>query len=176
MDSKTIRKSAGFTLIELLITVALFTIIVSSVAPSVSNFYTRNKVAAIVNNHSAAIQLARHTAVTQSVFVVVCPTKDMSTCDTDWNQVKMVFVDENSDGVLNGTEEVIGSADMVSGYSMSSTRNSLRFAPFNTAQNLTATISICPKSDSSAFARALIISNVGRVRIEKDSDNINCSS
>ena len=170
------KTHTGFTLLELLVTLGLFTIIVSAVTPSIGNFYKRNKVAAIVNNHSAAFQLARHTAVNENVFVVICPTLDMQTCDSDWSKTKMVFVDEDGDGALDGNEEIIGSADMVNDYFIKSTRDSLRFAPFNTAQNFTETISICPEQDNSNFARALVISNVGRVRVEKDPTLIDCTS
>lgn len=161
---------------ELLITLAIFGIIATTVTPSVANFYKQNRVAAIVNNHSAALQLARHTAITENVFVVMCPTEDMLTCDADWQLTKMVFVDEDGDGALDGNEEIIGSADLVNDYDVSSTRDSLRFAPFNTAQNLTATITICPDSDNANFARAIVISNVGRVRLESDPANLNCGN
>lgn len=170
------RQTKGFTLIELLVTLGLFSIIVASVTPSIGNFYKRNRVAAIINDHSAALQLARHTAITENVFVVVCPTDDMATCSSDWSKIKMVFVDEDNDGALDGDEEVIGSAEMVNDYSIESTRDNLRFAPFNTAENLTATITICPDETSNGFARALVVSNVGRVRIERDRDEIDCGA
>lgn len=172
--SVNIRRE-GFTLIELMVTLAIFSIIVSAVAPSLNSFFQRNKVAAIVNEHSAAIQLARHTAISQNVFVVVCPTTDQSNCSSDWNLTKMVFVDENGDGQLNGQEEIIGSANMVKDFFLKSTRGSLRFAPFNSAQNLTATINICPQQGETKFSRAIVVSNVGRVRIESDPANIDCS-
>mgnify|MGYP001092600012 CR=1 FL=1 len=170
------RAGLGFTLLELLVTVALLSIIITSVTPSIGNFYKRNKVASIVNNHTAALQLARHTAVNENVFVVVCPTKDMTTCEDDWTMLKMVFIDEDADGALDGNEEIIGSADMVKSFQITSTRDNLRFAPFNTAQNSTATITICPDEDDTHFARALVISNVGRVRLEKDPTLIDCSA
>ena len=173
---KPYRHVAGFTLLELIVTVALFSIITAAVVPSMSSFYQRNKIAGIVNNHIAAMQLARHTAVSENVFVVMCPTKDMLNCDSDWSGLKMVFVDEDNDGALDGNEEIIGSADMVNDYFIKSTRDSLRFAPFNTAQNFTATITICPDEDDTHFARALVISNVGRVRLEKDPTLIDCSA
>lgn len=170
------HKSKGFTLIEVLVTLALFAIITTSVAPSVGNFFKRNKVAAIVNNHSAALQLARHTAISQNRFVVICPTKNMSTCETDWNLTKMIFIDEDGDDSLGANEEVIGSADMVKGYFIKSTRNLIRFAPVNTAQTVNTTIRICPQEGNSAFARALVLSNVGRVRIVRDPADIDCSA
>jgi len=170
------RPISGFTLLELLVTLGLLSIIVTAVTPSIGNFYKRNKVASIVNNHTAALQLARHTAVNENVFVVVCPTKDMLSCEDDWTMLKMVFIDEDADGTLDGNEEVIGSADMVKNYLISSTRDSIRFAPFNTAQNSTATITICPDEDDVHFARALVVSNVGRVRLEKDPTLIDCTA
>jgi len=170
------RESTGFTLLELIVTVGLLSIIVAAVTPSASAFYKRNKIAAIVNNHTAAMQLARHTAVNEHVFVVICPTKDMQTCDPDWSQLKMVFIDEDGDGALDGNEEIIASADMVKDYLIKSTRDSLRFAPFNSAQNLTATLTICTEEGNSNFARAIVISNVGRVRLEKDPALIDCTA
>ena len=169
------KNQRGFTLIEVLVTLALFAIITSSVAPSLSNFFNRNKVASIVNNHSSALQLARHTAISQNVFVVLCPTTDMQTCGTDWNSTKMIFVDEDGDDTLDGNEEIIGTADLVKDVVISSNRNVLRFAPVNTAQTVNATIKICPDIETNRFDRALVLSNVGRVRIERDPAVVNCS-
>ena len=166
----------GYTLIELMVTVALAGILVGAVTPSMTSFYKRNKVSSIVNNHSAALQLARHTAVSENVFVVVCPTLDWLECDADWQNNKMVFIDKNADGELNADEEIIGSADLERDYLIRSSRDSLRFAPFNTAGNNNATITICPDEESAAFGRALVISNVGRIRIEKEAEEINCSN
>lgn len=168
-------KRSGFTIIELLVTLALFSIIATTVTPSLGNFYKRNRVAAIVNNHISAIQLARHTAVSENVFVVVCPSNDMQNCTDDWALNKIVFVDEDGDGALDGNEEIIASIEMVTDYRVISTRDTLRFAPFNTAQNNTATISICPDEETTIFSRAIVISNVGRVRLEKDQADIDCS-
>ena len=172
---KTRASRAGFTLLELIVTVALFGIITAAVVPSMSSFYQRNKIAAIVNNHTAAIQLARHTAVSENVFVVMCPTKDMLNCDSDWSRLKMVFIDEDNDGALDGNEEIIGSADMVKDAFIQSTRDNLRFAPFNTAQTFTASISICTEAGNSLYSRALVINNVGRVRLERDPALIDCA-
>lgn len=167
----------GFTLIEVLVTLALFAIITTSVAPSLGNFFTRNKVAATVNHVSSALQLARHTAINENRFVVMCPTTDMQTCtgDTDWSLTKMIFVDENGDGSLDANEEIIGTADLVKDFFIRSNRATLVFAPINTAGNTTATISICQKEDVQSFARALVIANVGRVRVLRDSTEIDCS-
>ncbi len=170
------KKTSGFTLVEVLITLALFAIITTSVAPSLGNFYKQNKVAAIVNNISSALQLARHTAISQNVFVVVCPTKDMINCSADWNDTKMIFVDEDADDVYDANEEIIGTADLVKDYKIKSNRNLLRFAPVNTAQTVNATIKICPTDENNSFTRALVLSNVGRVRIERDPATINCAA
>ena len=170
-------KVKGFTLIEVLVTLALFAIITTSVAPSVNNCFVRNKVAATVNSISSALQFARHTSISENVFVVVCPTNDMENCtgDSDWTPTKMVFVDENNNRQLDDNEEIIGSADIVRDFHIKSTRDEIVFAPVNTAGTTTATISICRKEDINNFARALSISNVGRVSIEKDSAAIDCT-
>lgn len=167
----------GFTLIEVLVTLALFAIITTSVAPSVGNFFTRNKVAATVNQMSSALQLARHTAINENRFVVICPTTDMQTCigEQDWSLTKMIFVDENGDRALGANEEIIGTSDLVKDFFIRSNRATIVFAPINTAGGSTATISICQKEDMQSFARALVIANVGRVRVERDTDLINCT-
>ena len=170
-------KNKGFTLIEVLVTLALFAIITTSVAPSVNNFFVRNKVAATVNNISSALQFARHTSISENEFVVVCPTTDMENCSgsKDWTSTKMVFIDENEDGQRGINEELLGSADAVKDFHIRSTRESIVFAPVNTAGTTNATISICRKENINSFARALTVSTVGRVSIEKDSSVINCT-
>lgn len=170
-------KPKGFTLIELLVTLALFAIITTAVAPSVGNFFTRNKVAATVNSLSSALQLARHTAISENTFVVVCPTTDMQNCNggNDWSLTKMVFVDEDRDGQLGNNDELIGSADFVSDFHVYSEEVSLLFAPVNTAGNTTTTISICQKEGQQTFSRAIVLSNVGRVRLVRDSALVDCN-
>lgn len=69
------RSMRGFTLIELMVTVAVLAILTAVAAPSMVDFMRRNQVTSQSNEFLGALRLARATAISQSRFISLCPSK-----------------------------------------------------------------------------------------------------
>jgi type IV fimbrial biogenesis protein FimT len=72
------RNGRGFTLIEMIVTVTVLAILAGLAAPSFSDFMRRNQVSSQSNEFLGALRLARATAISESRFVSICPSKDPS--------------------------------------------------------------------------------------------------
>lgn len=105
----------GFSLIELMVTVSIAAILIGIAAPSFQNMIKQNRVVALVNELSAAFNLARSEAVTRGYLVTVCKTSDPTAttpaCDSsaDWTDGWIVFAEEAAAGTIG----MIDSGDTV---------------------------------------------------------------
>lgn len=102
------RKDSGFTLIELLVTITVLTILVGVGIPSMLDFVENNRRAAAVNALVADIQQGRSIAATSGTQVVFCHSVNGSQCsgagNPDWSDGWLLFVDDDQDGVQEGTD------------------------------------------------------------------------
>ncbi|WP_231730939.1 GspH/FimT family pseudopilin [Lacimicrobium alkaliphilum] len=165
------NKQQGVTLMELMITLVIIGILITVVAPSVAEILTRNRITAQVNETSGVIQLARHTAIDEQSNTIVCPTADFSTCSNDWGLAKMVFVDLDQSGDRGDDEEILaGTSVSPEGLNISGPAAAILFNGDGTA-SAPATILICDQDNTDKFARALLLTLQGRVKISQDSNN-----
>ncbi|MFC3122130.1 GspH/FimT family pseudopilin [Agaribacter flavus] len=164
----------GVTLLELMITLAIAAILVTLVAPSVQTIVASNRIAAQINDTSAAIQFARYQAIDKQTTAIICPSSDFSSCNNaNWNLAKIVFIDANlnnqrdaNEDLLYSTQEVVG--DLV----FTGPANTVGFVESGASLNANASfIKLCPSDRNVKFARALNINQQGRVRLSRDSDN-----
>lgn len=165
------NRQQGLTLMELMITLAIISILITVVAPSVAELLTRNRITAQVNEISGVIQLGRHTAIDEQSVTIVCPTANFSDCSNDWGLAKMVFVDLDLSGTRADDEEILaGTSVSPAGLNLSGPAAPILFNPDGTA-SAPSTVLICDKDNTDKFARALLITLQGRVKISQDSDN-----
>ncbi len=165
------KQQQGVTLIELMITLAIATIILTAVGPSIQSILIKNRIVSEINEISSIIQYARHQAIDEQTLVKVCPTSDYKNCSTDWNNAKMVFIDSNSDDTLNGAEELIVTIEQASSTSViTSTENVITFQESGQADKASQ-ILLCDKTKKAEYARAMAITLQGRVKMSSDSDN-----
>jgi type IV fimbrial biogenesis protein FimT len=102
----TMDRDSGFTLIELLITIVVVSILLAMGAPAFKDFIKNNRVTAQTNDLVSAIQLARSEALKRGTNMVVCASKNQTTCtgkDT-WADGWIVFSDLN----LNNSPDLVG--------------------------------------------------------------------
>lgn len=75
------RTNRGFTLIELIVTVSVLAILTALAAPNFADFMRRNAVETQANEFLGALRVARATAISQSRFVSICPSKNASAAE-----------------------------------------------------------------------------------------------
>lgn len=164
------KQQKGVTLVELMVSVSIVAIILAFVGPSIQSILIKNRIIAEINETSSLIQYARHHAIDEQAQVVVCPSKDYSVCSTDWNDPKIVFIDEDANAIRAATEELLVSIGASSSTSlMTNTTNIIKFAETGEA-NLSTEILICHKNGNAEYARSLSVTLQGRVKMSTDSD------
>jgi len=167
------RNRNGFTLIELIVVLALAAILATVAVPGLSRLSAKERVVARTNSLLRALQYARGIAVRRGRRVIICGRTEDGDCSDStgaWSAGWLVFINRDGsypphvdDGddllrVRKGGED--GAATVFSN------RRYFEFTARGTAIN--GTLTVCPPRDDIA-ARALVISNVGRVRGTKRS-------
>jgi type IV fimbrial biogenesis protein FimT len=173
------RQGAGFSLIEVMITLSIAAILTSIAVPSFQSFTRINRIAAITNQLSAALQFARSEAVTRGKTVTVCKSDDVSdstpTCNNGakWQDGWMIFVDNDGDGTFETGDSPlrVGQAANTSVVITGGTNfaNFVRFRPNGQSLGATnivnGTISICIAPDQ----RDIVFNAIGRLSIQTGS-------
>jgi type IV fimbrial biogenesis protein FimT len=165
-----VKQQKGVTLVELMVTVSIVAIILAFVKPSIQSILIKNRIVAEINEMSSVIQYARHHAIDEQAQVIVCPSKDYFVCSTDWNDPKIVFIDDDDNAIRGVTEELLVSIGAASKTSlMTNTTNIIKFAETGEA-NVTTEILLCHKKGEAIYARSMSITLQGRVKMSTDSD------
>ncbi len=172
-----LHRMAGVTLIELVVTLSIAAVLMSIAIPSFQNIIAINRLAALTNELSGALQLARSEAVTRSKTVTVCKSNDVSdstpSCNTSaaWQNGWVVFVDDDNDGTLDSGELALRVGQPSSANAVITVgTNFANYVKFKSdgqsegsSSNIgTGTLSICMTPNQ----RNIILNQVGRLRIE----------
>ena len=164
------KQQKGVTLVELMISVSIVAIILAFIGPSIQSILIKNRIVAEINEISSLIQYARHYAIDEQAQVVVCPSVDYSACSEDWDNPKIVFIDDNDDEIRGAGEELLVSVSATSKTSlMTNTSEIIKFAETGEV-NLATEILICHDDGEAKYARSLSLTLQGRVKMSTDSD------
>lgn len=122
------KNSTGFTLIELMVAIAIVAIVSSLAFPSMSSFYTNNRLTAIVNDLLVGLNFTRAESIKRNLPVTICASANGSSCASDWSAGWIIFVDRNADGVVDSPtvlpDEIIQKKDSLdSSYTIKSNLN-----------------------------------------------------
>lgn len=171
MSYVTPSKHAGLTLIELMITLGIVAILTVAVGPSVQNILIQNRIVGEINELSGIVQFARNNAIDEQVDTIICPSEDFATCNTDWNNSKIVFADLDGDGARGAGEELlVGSSGISANNLLSGPAAVIRFQASG-AVSAPALLLLCHKDKDDKYARLLTVSAQGRVKMSQDTDN-----
>ena len=169
--------SRGFTLVELLMVLCVATVLLMFAVPSFSRMMSSSKLTDASNALLSSMYRARSEAIKRNGRVALCKTVDGNTCVATggWEQGWIVFRDTNNNGVRDSNEVIIERiqplpsmrvtgnspvAEYVSYVATGSTR--LIGGAFQAG-----TVTVCAEPGKSDQARQIIISSVGRPRIQK---------
>lgn len=159
---------AGFSAIELLVVVGILAVLGSLAGPSFLDAIDRYRVNAIRDELVATIQLARMESIRRGAQVSMRKTTGTA-CSTndDWSCGYRLFVDTDSDGVVDTGEVVLQTLAVPTGYSLMhpSQGTTLRMNVWGQAQNTGNKFVIAPPTGvSSSATKAICLSTGGRIR------------
>lgn len=172
-----LQKTKGLTLIELMIVLAIAAILATIGVPAFAGLLAESRITAKSNVLMTHIQYARHSAVHLRTNVVACPSLDQFHCSGNrWDRGWIIFVDRNNNRHQpERPEDVLRVVPPESRLLLHSAgRNRVRFQPMGGAFGTNLTIRVCD-ARGQAQARAIVVSNPGRVRVRRDVGQAECA-
>lgn len=170
------NRAQGFTLIELLITLALLAVIATTAVPAMGRFVEQQRLTATANTLVGHLQFARGQAISDNSLVAACPSTDGATCTggNRWEEGWIIYRDPDKAGQPARPDDVLRVVGARSDHFMhSGGRHRVRFKGSGVAYGTNLTIRVCARGNPEA-ARAVIVSNPGRVRATRDVDPAEC--
>jgi type IV fimbrial biogenesis protein FimT len=167
----------GFTLVELLMVLCVAGILLGFAVPSFSRLMSSSKLTTASNALLSSMYLARSEAIKRNGRVALCKTVDGSTCTASggWEQGWIVFRDTNNNGVRDIGEAILERMQSLS--SMRVTGNSpvakyVSYVGTGSTRLIgggfqAGTVTVCAQPGTSNEARQIVLSSVGRPRIQK---------
>lgn len=162
------ERPSGFTLPELMFSMAIVAGLVGWSVPAFRDIRLNAARTSEVNLFLQAVYLARSEAIKRNGVVSLCPTLDGTACappGSTWGRGWIVFAnrDRDSPAVRDAGEELLSAYPAWEGGSIVANRGTLSFRAFGQS-GVTATVTFCD-SRGSGHARAVIISQAGRLRV-----------
>jgi type IV fimbrial biogenesis protein FimT len=154
-----------------MIVVGILAIIGTLGVPSVISILTKSKISSETNKMSGLLRYARFTAIEQERLTVLCPARDYSRCDNDWNGPKIVFIDSNDNNYREPQEPLLTSMPRTHKSNQIFSRNKvIKFYQSGITES-PASLRICPTSKDTKYARLLTVSLQGKIKLSTDKNN-----
>ncbi len=167
MDSSKPKLGKGFTLLELIVTIAIAALTLSLGVPSFVNIVQNARLTAGTNEFVAALHQARSSAISRGTRTTLCPSSDAAGCDVnaEWNEGWILFVDDDSDGVLDASENVLTRHAALNGPMLISTNpgEPVSYLPSGESRVGTSRFGIFTIFDNRGRGRLIRLSRTGRI-------------
>jgi type IV fimbrial biogenesis protein FimT len=168
-------RDQGFTLTELLVAMAIGALLLTLAAPGFTRHRGEASLRAASNETLAALQLARRIALARGQSVTVCPSADGIACSfagSEW----LLFANAPGgvDSRREGADQLLQRWTLPRGVVVTGTRGYAAFQPRPGAAT-TVTFQFC-HSAAPATALAIVLSQSGRPRIERQNSGAACAS
>lgn len=174
--------SQGFTLIELLVTLAVVSILIINVLPSLGNLVARERSTVLINTLAGTFAYARTESIMKQKPVVTCQSNNGNECSisADWHNGWIIFTDENNNKQHDTNEELLRVYTAIENgtrakFNRSTNNYYVRYLPSGRAYP-NGTFLIC--NPIVGVGKALVLANTGRVRLsntQPDGSTITCS-
>lgn len=169
-------KNFGVTTIELIAVLAIASILIGIVAPSIINIHNRSKATAEVNWIIGAINYSRHSAIIRRTNITLCPyVKNSRECNGKWHEGLIAFTDYNQNARLDGEDFLIEKIqntikDGTITWRAFRNRQYLQFTPYGYTNFQNGNFTHCPKNGDPQYARQIVINTQGRARVINSRD------
>jgi len=163
---------AGFSLIELTLVLFLLMLLTFLSYPALTDLYYKHRLYAQVATTYEMLKKARLESLVQGAYITVCPNEDDQDCSKNWHNQIIAFVDLEQNAEINEQDRVLLKIPATNLLKVN--RDRLQFAPIHSAGNTTATLTFCSKDQASRWRRGIVISNMGRIRMETEFSKLNC--
>jgi len=158
-------RQSGFTLLELLITATLIGGVFTLAGPYFAKISVKSETEAQTRVLTDTLTYSRHSAITMVTDTVLCPLDTNGKCGRNWNRELTLFIDQNGDGEMNDTEQILKTIPSVNEAAHRAFNNSrIRFNSIGRSGFQAGSLSYCNRSSGEPIGTALIISRMGRVR------------
>ena len=168
-------KLKGFTLVELLATLAVVGITLSVALPSYSSMIGNTKSDITVDAFLTLFSLARSRAVLSDQIVTICPTDDFINCSGDWRHALMIFTDKDNSKSISGSDRLIQTYNAQdNGIKLEihpSRKNYFQYSETGLSHGTPGNIVFCSNTGNIKFARQIVISFTGRIRVSRDTNH-----
>lgn len=161
----------GLSLVEALAVIAIAALLAAGAAPAYTYLLQESRLSTQANGLLATLQYARSEAVKGGSHVTVCAESGGACLATsDWALGWMAFADVDGDGTLDQGEDLLHRWPAVHGsHSLKKGKKvRVRFDAQGFAAGYNDTFRLCDPRGA-AYARSIVVSNQGRVRVAKGS-------
>lgn len=164
----------GFTLVELLVTLTLLAILTALATPSFSETIRQWRRDSATRAFTSHLQVARAEAIKSSRKVVICTSSTGTACsgNSEWRDGWLIFLDLDSDKVVDVGERVVAVRAAVPGIETMTSSGSVKelvFLPNGLLATGETTVTITPKGGSSSTkVNKVTISRVGRALVTSE--------
>ncbi|WP_336040445.1 GspH/FimT family pseudopilin [Acinetobacter calcoaceticus] len=164
-------KSPGFTLMELTITLAILMIMFTIALPLYHQFMASVELKNTPRLLTIHIQKAKYDAILRHKSVVLCPSVDLTLCNSNWDSSLISFVDTNHNLQRESDEEILTNVELNNRY------GSLKFQKFGKKLNSIVFHGDTglPRESNGSFTYCsydqlknfkLVLSKMGHIRLE----------
>lgn len=172
MKNQIVKKSLtgkGFTLIELMVALVILGILIAAGVPGMRALLDNMSARSTTNQLANSLNYARGQAVARLVNVSVCPSSTGMSCQADWSDGWVVFLDNNQNGAYDAVgDEIIRVEDIsqrnanlaIGGNGGSAVINFDNLGENTSTANATVTITV-----GGANPKNIRVSTVGAVNI-----------
>lgn len=168
----------GVTLMECLVTVALIAILAGIAVPTYQKMRVKQDIRQATVRIENSFARMKSYALMHQTEVVLCGSSNKTTCSTDWSAGYIQFEDENGNRQRDPTEkllEVYRPATASMSYSIHScSRRYFRTSAAGPLASIAGRIIIQPPAPHEHLAQHIIVSRLGRTRLETEPVSPGC--